>query len=272
MVFKAFTEEIGIFIAKRLFDTLKDALFPPVCKACGAFFHPAGSARQWTEVVPGAEGDNRFARLMAPHLCAACSRQFTAADSPLCLRCGLVFKSRFGEDRVCGECLAAEKPFGMARSAGVYDQAMMAVIHAYKYGARIELARPFSQMLKAVFQHHWPKGSIDLVLPVPLHPQRLRSRGFNQAYLMVRSWGKIVARDVLRRRQVTPPQTGLGRKERFANVRGAFTVADPRAVEGRRLLLVDDVYTTGATVSECAGVLKKSGALRVDVLTVARAV
>ena len=109
-------------------------------------------------------------------------------------------------------------------------------------------------------------------MPVPLHRKRLVQRGFNQAYLLVRTWGKAVNRSMLRRTRPTSFQTGLKRKERFANVRGAFAVNDPAAVRGKRVLLVDDVYTTGATVMECTRTLLKNGASSVDILTIARAV
>jgi ComF family protein len=195
-----------------------------------------------------------------------------AADAPICTRCGLIFKSRQGENHLCGECLASEKPYGMARAAGVYDQALMAIVHAYKYDGRVRLAGPLSELLTAVYARHWQPGTIDLVLPVPLHPARLRERGFNQAYLLVRSWGDVVARDMLQRTRRTPPQTGLGRNGRLSNVKGAFAVKDPAAVENRHILLVDDVYTTGATVMACARILKQCHAAQVDVLTVGRAV
>ena len=148
----------------------------------------------------------------------------------------------------------------------------MSIMHAYKYGGKVQLARPLSTLLTAVYERHWQHDAIDMVLPVPLHPIRFRERGFNQAYLLVRSWGDIVVRDILERKRPTSPQTGLGRKERLRNVRGAFMVKDPLAVENRRILLVDDVYTTGATVKECARILLKCNAAQVDILTVGRAI
>jgi len=168
--------------------------------------------------------------------------------------------------------LAVERPFGIARCAGVYDQALMTIIHRYKYTGKIEMAAPLSALLISVYDHHWQSRAIDLVVPVPLHPARHRSRGFNQAYLLTRPWGQMVNRDVLQRKKTTPPQTGLGRKMRQSNIRGAFTVKDSSIIDGKHILLVDDVYTTGATVGECSRVLRKNGARCVDVLTLARAV
>jgi len=257
----------------QLGDIFKNALFPMRCTVCAQFFH----SHESTPCAPGRASDSGdlgslFSSLMAQHLCPACARQFVAAESPLCTCCGLIFKSREGEDHLCGECLALEKPYNMARAAGVHDQSLMAVIHAYKFSGKVELAVPLSKLLTAVYERHWQPDAIDLVLPVPLHPARFRKRGFNQAWLLVKSWGNVVVRDLLQRTHRTPPQTGLGRKERLKNVRGSFAVKDPAIVENRHVLLVDDVYTTGATVQECARTLLKKGARAVDVLTLTRAI
>ncbi|MBW1889196.1 MAG: ComF family protein [Deltaproteobacteria bacterium] len=255
-----------------IFSILKNALFPLACRMCGRFFHVDSTGPGEHNGPVPKDLTVLFGDLMAEHLCPGCAQRFTAVESPICMRCGLVFKSRQGEDHLCGECLESEKPFGIARAAGIHDQSLMSIIHAYKYGGKVLLAEPLSKLLAAVYERHWRPASIDLVLPVPLHAARLRSRGFNQAYLLVRPWEKVVARDLLRRTRPTPPQTGLGRKSRLSNVRGAFAVDDRLSIKNKRILLVDDVYTTGATVIECARVLQKCGASKVDILTVARAV
>jgi ComF family protein len=257
----------------QLWEIFKNALFPVSCMVCAQFFHSHESIRRPPDRAtdPGNLG-RLFSNLMAQHLCPMCARQFAGADSPICTRCGLIFKSREGEDHLCGECQVSEKPYGMARAAGVHDQSLMAVIHAYKYNGKVQLAGPLSKLLTVVCERHWLPDAIDLVLPVPLHPARFRKRGFNQAWLLVRPWGDLAVRDLLQRTRRTSPQTGLGRKERLKNVIGAFRVTDPAIVENRHILLVDDVYTTGATVLECARILNKCGAAQVDILTVGRAV
>jgi len=256
----------------RIYNILKNALFPPVCKACGRFFHVAIDGRDPAAAKAPAGLEALFRRLMAEHLCHGCLKRFEAAESPICVRCGLIFKSRQGGDHLCGECLGGEKPFGIARAAGVYDQALMAVIHAFKYKGRIQLGPPLADLLAALYKRHWRERTIDLVIPVPLHPSRYRARGFNQAYLLTRSWGDPVDQGVLVRRRKTASQTGLGRRKRLTNIRGAFSVKSPAKVKNRRILLVDDVYTTGSTVNECARTLLKGGAREVDILTLARAV
>ena len=129
----------------------------------------------------------------------------------------------------------------------------------------------------------WDIEGIDLVVPVPLHARRLKTRGFNQAFLLVKDWpcfagasginitDSLIDRHLFVRDRWTEPQTGLNRKERMGNIKGAFSVTDASKISGKRILLVDDVYTTGATADECSRVLVNNGAEQVDVLTLARA-
>jgi ComF family protein len=138
-------------------------------------------------------------------------------------------------------------------------------------------------LLFVAFSRYWKKGNINLIVPIPLHSRKFRSRGFNPSFLLVKEWnfyikalnGGIpvipVAEDVLIKKRWTEPQTGLGRKERLQNIKNAFDVSDSSKVKGKKILLVDDVYTTGATANECAKVLMRAGAACVDVLTLARA-
>jgi ComF family protein len=228
------------------------------------------------------DAEKMFHRLMGPYLCRACVEQFAPVKSPLCETCGFMFKSREGEDHVCEACIRSKRLFGIARSSGVYDKALMTVIHAFKYGEKVQLSHPLSIILLATFLQYWKHRFIDLIIPVPLNKKRFRKRGFNQAYLLIRDWATIIRRvnspmqhmeinrHVLERIRATLPQTGLGRKDRMSNVKKAFALSMPEAVKDRRVVLIDDVYTTGATVSECARVLLKGGARAVDVLTLAR--
>ena len=171
----------------------------------------------------------------------------------------------------------------MARSVGVYDQALMAVIHRYKYRYRVNLAGPLSLLMLHTYCRFWHEHPMDLAVPVPLYRNRFRERGFNQAYLVLRPWKDPVWQQVLpkpltihtqylERIRQTSPQTGLGRQDRQSNVRHAFRLKNVDAIREKRILLVDDVYTTGATVNECSRTLMQAGAERVDVLTIARAV
>ena len=170
----------------------------------------------------------------------------------------------------------------MARSAGIYDMALMEAIHCLKYKGKRQLSSPLGVILFSTFIRHWKTKDIDMVIPVPLHIKRFKKRGFNQAYLLIRNWPKIaesvnvsfsdvnICKDILVRQTLTDPQTGLNRKKRMANVKHAFSLKRPSDVKGKRILLVDDVLTTGATADACAHTLMRGGAACVDVLTLAQ--
>jgi ComF family protein len=172
----------------------------------------------------------------------------------------------------------------MARAPLVYDQTILNVVHCYKYKGKIQLAGPLGGLLLATFNCFWDKDSIDVIVPVPLHFKRLRKRGFNQVFLLIRNWKKFAAashidlsgvrieRNAIVRAASTSPQTGLGRKARMTNIKNAFKIQYKEKIKDKTILLVDDVYTTGATVNECARLLLKGGANHVDVLTLARAI
>jgi ComF family protein len=223
-------------------------------------------------------------RLFAKYLCWNCIGGLVVVESPLCSCCGLPFESRQGIDHRCGDCSASPKKFRIARAPLVYEQIFTEVIHCYKYKGKIQLARPLAELLLTAFKLFWDKDSIDVVVPVPLHLKRLRKRGFNQVYLLIRNWQTIagqvdldlsdlqIERDVIVRNVSTVPQTGLGRRQRAANIKEAFELVDEAKIIDKRILLVDDVYTTGATADECACLLLHHGAAHVDVLSLARAV
>jgi ComF family protein len=150
------------------------------------------------------------------------------------------------------------------------------VVHKFKYGRKVSLGKPLGRLMALGCREFLDGCRFDLIVPVPLHPKRLRWRAFNQSLLLAREIGRAyrVPADpfVLRRDRPTPPQTQLPEDERRRNVRGVFSLNPDRPVEGKSILLVDDVYTSGATVNECSRVLKRGGAREVFVVTLARAV
>ncbi|MBW2606781.1 MAG: ComF family protein [Deltaproteobacteria bacterium] len=289
----------------RIINAFKMAFFPARCMVCGSFFHSNLSRSvclpekefkdkkflafdymqdsQEQRVTSCLNGDFKFDRLFSPYLCSTCLARYAPVESPICIRCGIMFKSREGDDHLCGDCIKEPKRFKIARAPGIYDRTLMKAIHCLKYRGKIQMARPFEMLLFAAFVRFWDIKNVDLVVPVPLHLKRLRERGFNQAYLLVRNWKRLamdlkiempditIDRNVLVRSRWTEPQTGLGRKKRMKNIKNAFKVNDCSRIAGKRILLVDDVLTTGATVNECAKTLIGDGAKRVDVLTLARA-
>jgi ComF family protein len=261
----------------RVLRSVSAALFPIRCRACGAFLPPDAES----PAAAGFAGRDRFDPVLAGFLCPKCLAACTPVDAPLCTRCGTVFPADAGEDHLCGRCLERPPAFSKARAAALYDRTMLALVHDFKYRGRTELARPLAALMLATFYRFWKPGEIDSVVAVPLHHRRLRSRGFNQAALLARQWdlracggrrpGPMLEGALVRRRS-TPAQTGLGRRQRLMNLRGAFALGRRADVSGKNLLLVDDVLTTGATAEACSRVLKEGGAVRVDVLTLARSV
>ncbi|MBI4443242.1 MAG: ComF family protein [Acidobacteria bacterium] len=192
-----------------------------------------------------------------------------------CDRCGLFLQgpAPLHGTSLCGLCRRGTFSFEQARSFGYYQEPLESLIQLFKYDGFRPLARPLGQCLAKAFRR-LAENRWDLVVPVPLHPKRQRERGFNQAELLAarlsRLCGlKLGTKDCVRVRN-TPPQTGLRAAARRKNIAEAFYVPDTRRVQSRRLLLVDDVLTTGATVDACARVLLEAGAEAVGVVTLAR--
>jgi ComF family protein len=156
------------------------------------------------------------------------------------------------------------------------QQPLRSVIQKFKYGRKVSLGKPLGRLMARGCEDFLGRCRAELIVPVPLHPKRLRWRGFNQSVLLARQVSRAYATPmdpfVLVRHRETPPQTQLSEEERRKNMRGAFTVHPNRAVKNRTILLVDDVYTSGATVNECSRALRRGGARDVYVLTLARAV
>ena len=230
--------------------TALDLLLPPRYLACGTAVERQGA------------------------LCAACWSCLQFLGPPHCMCCGLPFDFDPGVPSRCGGCLRRSPPFERARAALAYDDASRPLLLAFKHADRTHAAPPFGRWLSRAAADLL--ADTELIVPVPLHRWRLFRRRYNQAALLAQALGRAgdlpVAPDLLVRRRATPSQAGRSRLARMRNVRGAFAVRAGRdpGLMGRRILLVDDVLTTGATVMECARVLKRSGADAVDVVTLAR--
>jgi len=270
---------------------MREALFPSVCLKCRQIYRIPNDDYYNAEALyqhPDADlyKRNHFRAIISFYLCARCKSGFNPVDSPLCSRCGIMFKSREGADHVCGDCLKTDKYFSKARSFAVYNNLFKDLIPCYKYQNKIQLSKSFSFFLFSAFRRYWDNNTIDIITPVPLHIRRMRKRGFNQAYLMIRNWRKVaeafnfdltpirIEREILIRTRWTQPQVGMTLKDRQANIKNAFAVKTPKKTEeqikDQRILLIDDVITSGSTVNECAKVLLNSGAKHVDVLTLAQ--
>ena len=210
-----------------------------------------------------------------PFFCRGCWGRVQPIDSPVCPRCGRPFDSLLAlaasPGHLCGPCRKKPPTFDLALSPYRYEGVLEKAIHLFKYRRRDRLATPLADLM-LVWMDRLPP--VSLVMPVPLHPSRLRSREFNQALLLADRLadrlGLPLSFEQLVRVRPTRPQTELDRKERARNVRRAFAVREPAGLTGQHVLLVDDVLTTGATVNECARVLRRAGVESVTVLTLAR--
>ncbi len=207
--------------------------------------------------------------------CADCFARLRRISAPLCSRCGVPFDRTGGTDHLCGNCITSVPPFAVARALGSYESTLLDAIHQFKYRGKVVTGEILGKFMAGTTYHGLDIHDYSLVVPVPLHPKKLRRRGFNQSLILAREiagfFGLPLDFTTLKRRLDTTPQITLGKEMRRKNVRGAFHVADRGKIEGHRVLLVDDVYTTGSTVGECARMLLKSKAAQVGVLTLARA-
>ncbi len=209
-------------------------------------------------------------------LCHGCWQTLHFITPPMCACCGVPFEYEIGDAALCAACISEAPPYRKARSVLVFDEASKPLIHKLKFQDDTYLAEIF-----ATWMHPYAEASsseVDMVVPVPLNRWRLLSRRYNQSALLAQRCAQKsqipFMPQVLVRTRRTQPQTGLSKKERDENVRGAFQVPAPmRAmVENARILLVDDVMTTGATIHACTNTLLKAGAAQVDVLTLSRVV
>ena len=238
--------------ARALLARALDLALPPLCLACR---NPVGEH--------GA-------------LCPACWRQTRFIVAPVCERLGVPLPPGLGPGAVSPEALADPPEFDRARAVFVHEGAGRSLVHGLKFGDRQEIAEALAGLMAGAGRDLL--ADADALVPVPLHWSRLLARRFNQAAELSRF---IAARSgvpneplLLKRVRRTAHQVGLTRAQRLDNVAGAFRVAPDKrgGVKGKKLVLVDDVLTTGATISACARVLRRAGAARVDVLTAARVV
>jgi ComF family protein len=234
-------------------DAALSFIYPDVCQLCHA----------------------RRATRMEGYVCDLCREEVHVIEPPFCERCGLPFQGDITNHFECSNCREMELHFASARSAVAARGAVLDVIHRYKYDRQMWfeefLMELFLQGASGWFREH----EVDWLLPIPLFGVKERERGFNQAERLARRLGAGVNVPVdirlLRRVLPTPSQTRLSRQQRAENMRNAFQLRHTEGIKGATFVLIDDVFTTGATTSACAKLLMKAGAQKVTVWTVARA-
>ncbi len=228
---------------------------------------------------------NKFLNMLFPEICPVCQnpakdhktapvcpecwQSIKPYTGPKCRKCGRPLSS--DASIICGDCLQDEPAFESAGSFGLYEGALRKAINLLKYHNAIRLSKPLSDIL---LQIEIP--GVDAVLPVPLFNKRLRQREFNQSALIAKysakRLGSILVLDSLVKIRDTKPQVGLRADERRKNLKNSFGTQNKNAVEGKDILLIDDVSTTGTTIRECSRVLKKAGAGNIHVLTLAHGI
>lgn len=239
-------------VTRSVARAVLDMILPPRCLSCG---EPVAGIRQ---------------------LCAACWRRTEFVSDPMCARCGLPLDYDVGADAVCGSCARKAPVYRRARAALRYEGTGRSLILALKHGDRTDAAPALASWMARAGAD--VLDDCDLIVPVPLHRRRLFDRRYNQSAMLAAALGRMAGKPCLPgalvRARPTPPQKGLSRAARFRNLAGAISLRNGvgQTLADRRILLIDDVMTTGATVESCARPLLRGGCAGVDVLTVARVV
>lgn len=240
----------ALALARSALRPILDFALPPRCPGCGAV----------------TEEPHRF--------CLACWSQLAFLGEPCCARCALPFDYGEGGEVICGRCMAEPPAYDRLRAAVAYGDMARAVALKLKYGGRPSVAETMARFI----ERHLDASAAPILAPVPLHRWRIWRRGYNQSALIAGVLARRAALearlDLLERVKATPVLRGMNPRERKAAVRGAFRINPKRkdGLKGRAVILVDDIYTSGATVNACARILRRAGAARVDVLCWARVV
>ena len=231
---------------------LSEVIFPPQCLGCKEILHPFNGQI----------------------FCASCNNKIKFISGSICSVCGTTFPDSPAESHLCGECLEKIPYFSFARAVFSYEEIILNAIHQFKYKRNMSIGETLASFMADFYFPDIDFTDYSLIVPVPLHVKRLRERGFNQSLILARAIeGKRkipVDFSLLKRHKFTLTQTGSNKKERKQNIKGAFEIRNPKKILGKNIILIDDVYTTGATVNECAKTLIKAGTRKVSVLTLAR--
>ncbi|PIP68393.1 MAG: hypothetical protein CO035_03340 [Candidatus Omnitrophica bacterium CG_4_9_14_0_2_um_filter_42_8] len=208
------------------------------------------------------------------NICASCAGKLKERLPPFCLRCGRQLKGDAELKAVCADCKNDMPHFDRAWSVCHYEGALKDLIHDFKYKKITSLSKDFANLIIGFMKKYDIGKESQIILSVPMHPDKLFKREINHADILAKAIGKglgiTYSGNVLKKTKNTPPQSKLKREDRIKNLRSSFSLKNSALASGRNILLVDDLFTTGSTVNECAGLLKNSGAGRIEVITLAR--
>ncbi len=237
---------------KNILSAFLNLIYPKRCQGCGLRLHYK----------------NRL------YLCRECLKKIKLNRSPFCIKCGRPVAGAAEIEVVCGKCTGVKYDFDRAFFCCNYEGLIKELIHKFKYNHKKFLIYLFDELMANFAKNYIDINNLDMVVPVPLHRGRLQQRGFDQSLLLSRNLSKVsglpLAYNILARNRDTRQQTGLSKKQRLDNIKGAFSVKDKTAFDNKRVLLIDDVLTTTATANECAAALKEAGAKSVALLTLAK--
>ncbi len=237
-----------------MFTGIINLFYPPVCHVCDKKMAEEGKA-----------------------LCGDCIKRIRVRKPPFCLKCGKSFGNGIEDKITCLDCRTGKLYYDKAFSALYYEENLKKVILILKYGKITSLAGELSDIMSRCVGEKFPAMDTDLVLSIPMHPLRLLKREINASHILAREVAKKLcipySDRVLKKTSNTGEQSKLKRNERLKNLKGSFAVRKEKVgdIAGKNLLIVDDLFTTGATVNECSRVLKKAGSGKIKVLTLARA-
>ncbi|WP_458776121.1 double zinc ribbon domain-containing protein [Desulforhopalus sp. 52FAK] len=236
---------------KQIYEGCLDLLFPPVCHVCGV----------------SSCGDTREL------ICTDCMDGLRMVGDPVCSICGMEISAKVDANYICGDCLVRPPPFELCRSLFLYDDQIRSLISSLKYQKDLSSLRAIHQLVRLCDLSAF--DSCDLIVPVPLHRKRLQERTFNQSLLLARACfgkrDKRIAASALQRTVNTVPQVSLDARARRRSLKNVFRTHPKIPVSGKAICLIDDVYTTGTTISQCSRALLRGGAASVRGLTFARA-
>lgn len=226
-------------------------LYPALCTVCGK------KMNQWNQ-----------------NLCKDCITKISFRKPPFCIKCGKQLNGDLDIVANCFDCKKIELYFDKAQSSCLYDEPIKTLIHNFKYKKITALGAEFSEIMLDFMEKYHIGKNLDFVLPIPMHPKRLFQREINPSLILAKRIAKRLCVEfldnTLKKIKNTPPQSKLARPKRTKNITGSFAVAKNSLVKGMNILLVDDLFTTGSTVNECAKVLKNGGATYIEAITLAR--